>query len=74
MDNLTNRPKHQIDNLSDSYLFLVISETPRFSHLDYIFTSIKRKCVQGDPPIEVYRASIEDDVGWPAFATEKGSS
>jgi hypothetical protein len=24
-------------------------------------------------PIEVYRASIENEVGWPAFATEKGS-
>jgi len=26
------------------------------------------------PPIEVYRASIENEVGWPAFATEMGSS
>jgi hypothetical protein len=23
---------------------------------------------------EVYRASIENEVGWPAFTTEKGSS
>jgi len=26
------------------------------------------------PPIEVYRASIENEVGWPAFTTEKGCS
>jgi hypothetical protein len=29
--------------------------------------------LQGVPPIEVHRASIENEVGWPAFATEKGS-
>jgi hypothetical protein len=32
------------------------------------------KYLQRVPPIEVYRASIENEVGWPAFATEKGSS
>ncbi len=26
------------------------------------------------PPMEVYRASVENEVGLPAFATEKGSS
>jgi hypothetical protein len=30
--------------------------------------------LQGVPPIEVYRASIENKVGLPAFATEMGSS
>ncbi len=25
-------------------------------------------------PIEVYRAPIENEVGWPAFAIEKGCS
>jgi hypothetical protein len=30
--------------------------------------------LQGVPPIEVYRASIENEVSWPACATEKGSS
>jgi len=28
----------------------------------------------GVPPIEVYRTSIENEAGWPAFTTEKGSS
>jgi hypothetical protein len=30
--------------------------------------------LHGVSPIEVYRASIENEVGLPAFATEKGSS
>ncbi len=32
------------------------------------------KFLQGVPQIEVHRASIENEVGWPAFAAEKGRS
>jgi hypothetical protein len=39
-----------------------------------ILTTLNGKFLQGVPPIEVYRASIENEVGWPAFATKKGSS
>jgi hypothetical protein len=38
------------------------------------YTTFNGKFLQGVPSIEVYRASIENEVGWPAFATEKGSS
>ncbi len=37
-------------------------------------TTLNGKFLQGVPPIEVYKASIENEVGWPAFATEKGNS
>ncbi len=40
----------------------------------YIPTTLNGKFLQGVPLIEVYRASIENEVGWPAFTAEKGSS
>jgi hypothetical protein len=43
-----------------SFIFIVID--PQWQ----IFT--------GSSPIEVYKAKIENEVGWPAFATEKGCS
>ena len=39
-----------------------------------ILTTLNGKFLQGAPPMEVYRASIENEGFWPAFATEKGSS
>ena len=39
-----------------------------------ILTTLNGEFLQGVPPIEVYRAPIENEVGWPAFATEKGCS
>ncbi len=42
--------------------------------LDQILTTLNGKFLQGVPPIEVYRAPIENEVGWAAFATEKGCS
>ena len=39
-----------------------------------ILTTLNGKFLLGVPPIEVYRASIEYEVGWPAFATVKGKS
>jgi hypothetical protein len=41
---------------------------------DQSFTTLNGKFLKGVSPIEVYRASIENEVGWPAFATEKVSS
>ncbi len=35
-----------------------------------ILTTLNGEILQGIPPIEVYRC--ENEVGWPAFATEKG--
>jgi len=46
----------------------------KFLTLLEILTTLNGKFLQGAPPIEVYRASIENEVCWPAFATEKGSS
>jgi len=42
--------------------------------LFYTSTTLNEIFLQKVPLIEVYRASIENEVGWPAFATEKGSS
>ncbi len=37
-------------------------------------TTLNEKFLQGVPPFAVYRALFENEVGRPAFATEKGSS
>ncbi len=42
--------------------------------LEYLLTTLNVEFLQGALPIEVYRALIENEVGWPAFATEKGRS
>jgi len=41
---------------------------------NYILTTLNGKFLQGFSPIEVYRASIKNEVCWPAFTTEKGGS
>jgi len=40
----------------------------------YSLKPLYGKKLQVVPPIEVYRASIENEVGWSAFANEKGST
>jgi hypothetical protein len=32
------------------------------------------KILKGSSPIEVYKTSFQNEVGWPAFVTEKGNS
>ena len=54
--------------------FYEMSFVLTLSKYHYILTTLNGKFLQGAPPIEVYRASIENEVCWPAFATEKGSS
>jgi hypothetical protein len=45
-----------------------------FNITSRILTTLNGKFLQGDSQIEVYSASIGNEVGWPAFTTEKGSS
>jgi hypothetical protein len=40
----------------------------------YPYNNQKEIFTQGAPTIEVYRASIENEVGWPVFATKRGTS
>jgi hypothetical protein len=82
--------KSRINNVTFSFIILVLARiiyntqweifilkkrqktaTNTFKCLNVYFYRI---FLQGVPPIEVYRASIENEVGWHAFAIEKGSS
>ncbi len=53
-------------------------QSSNFSRMEtlkyYILITLNEKILQVVPPIVVNRASIENEVGWPAFANEKGSS
>jgi hypothetical protein len=42
--------------------------------MEWSLTILNGKFLKGAPPFKVYRASIENEVGQPAFATEKRSS
>jgi len=42
--------------------------------MQQILATRNGQSLQRAPPIEVFRALIENEIGWPSFATEKGNS